>query len=96
MLRPLVSTCAQYADSRYRFLVCPYRFVNQIEVGQSSFRGCIGYFYMLLLIHRIWGSYTELPLTNEVRLQMSDGDLCPGDISRETEVTDCVILNCSW
>ncbi|KNB46386.1 n-acetylglucosamine-1-phosphotransferase subunit gamma [Blastocystis sp. subtype 4] len=75
-LRPLSSICARYVDSRYQFLVCPYRFVNQIEVGESSFRGCIG----------IWESYTEPPQSNEVRLLMTDGDFCPGEVSRETEV----------
>ena len=42
VLQPLSEVCDQYTDAHYRFIVCPYRFINQVEIGGHFFRGCIG------------------------------------------------------
>ena len=42
VLQPLAEVCDLYIDAQYRFIVCPYRFINQVEIGGNFFRGCIG------------------------------------------------------
>ena len=40
-----------------------------------------------IFINRVWGTYNDPPTSSEVHLLMTEGDLCPNDISRETEVS---------
>lgn len=57
------------------------------EISSVVALGNFSFFILeYFLINRIWGTYNDPPTASEVRLLMTEGDMCPNDISRETEV----------
>lgn len=46
--------------------------------------------------HSIWGEYLESPYQqSEIHMRFSNGETCPGDIERQTEVLFPSLFDCS-
>ena len=88
---PLSTVCETFTSAQYRYTVCPYQYVNQIQVNGGNYRGCIGYGWCEKMSHSIWKEYSEPPISNsEIRLHMTDGENCFTGTDRETEL----IISC--
>lgn len=84
---PLSTVCETFISSQYRYTVCPYQYVNQIQVNGGNYRGCIGYGCCEETSCSIWKEYSEPPISNsEIRLHMTDGENCFTGTDRETEL----------
>ena len=90
-MQPLSNVCETFVSSQYRYVICPYQYVNQIQVNGGNYRGCIGYEWHERMRCSIWKEYSEPPISNsEIRLHMTDGENCFTGTDRETEL----IISC--
>ena len=90
-MQPLSNVCETFVSSQYRYVICPYQYVNQIQVNGGNYRGCIGYEWHERMKCSIWKEYSEPPISDsEIRLHMTDGENCFTGTDRETEL----IISC--